>query len=62
MTPDQVDDGRPIVFRDATVLTMDDTGIIEGGDVLVIGETIADVGRDLAVPDGTAAGSARTGR
>jgi 5-methylthioadenosine/S-adenosylhomocysteine deaminase len=54
MTPDQVDDGRPIVFRDATVLTMDDTGIIEGGDVLVIGETIAEVGRDLAVPDGTA--------
>ncbi|GLY80476.1 amidohydrolase family protein [Actinoallomurus iriomotensis] len=52
MNPDQFD-GRPIVFRDATVLTMDDAGVIEG-DVLVTGETIAEVGRDLAVPGGTA--------
>jgi 5-methylthioadenosine/S-adenosylhomocysteine deaminase len=48
-----VNDGRPIVFRDATVLTMDDAGIIEGGDVLVQGDTIAAAGRGLAVPDGT---------
>jgi 5-methylthioadenosine/S-adenosylhomocysteine deaminase len=56
MNPDQiaaVNDGRPIVFRDATVLTMDDAGIIEGGDVLVQGGAITGVGRDLAVPDGT---------
>ncbi|GAA4497509.1 amidohydrolase family protein [Actinoallomurus oryzae] len=53
MTPEQLD-GRPIVFRGATVLTMDDAGVIEGGDVLVTGETIAEVGRGLAVPDGTA--------
>ena len=55
MNPDQiaaVDDGRPVVFRDATVLTMDEAGIIDGGDVLVIGETIAAVGRDLEVPEG----------
>ncbi|HZE34138.1 MAG TPA: amidohydrolase family protein [Actinoallomurus sp.] len=55
MNPDQIaaiDDGRPVVFRDATVLTMDEAGIIDGGDVLVIGETIAAVGRDLEVPEG----------
>jgi 5-methylthioadenosine/S-adenosylhomocysteine deaminase len=54
MTPDQINDGRPIVFRGATVLTMDDAGVIDGGDVLVTGDTIAAVGRGLAVPDGTA--------
>jgi 5-methylthioadenosine/S-adenosylhomocysteine deaminase len=56
MNPDQiaaVGDGRPLVFRDATVLTMDDAGVIEGGDVLVTGGAIAGVGRDLPVPDGT---------
>src|ERR1700742_1443591 len=56
MNPDQitaVDDGRPVVFRDATVLTMDEAGIIDGGDVLVVGESIAAVGRDLEVPEGT---------
>jgi cytosine/adenosine deaminase-related metal-dependent hydrolase len=47
----EVDGGRPVVFRDATVLTMDGTGVIDGGDVLVVGDTIAEVGRDLAVPD-----------
>jgi 5-methylthioadenosine/S-adenosylhomocysteine deaminase len=56
MNPDQitaVNDGRPVVFRGATVLTMDEAGIIDGGDVLVVGETIAAVGRDLEVPEGT---------
>jgi cytosine/adenosine deaminase-related metal-dependent hydrolase len=56
MNPDQitaVNDGRPVVFRGATVFTMDDAGIIDGGDVLVVGETIAAVGRDLEVPEGT---------
>ncbi len=47
MNPDeitQVNGGRPVVFRNATVLTMDDAGIIEDGDVLVTGDTIAAVG------------------
>ena len=48
-----LNDGRPIVFRDATVLTMDEPGIIEHGDVLVTGTDIAEVGTGLAVPDGT---------
>jgi 5-methylthioadenosine/S-adenosylhomocysteine deaminase len=43
--------GRPIVFRNATVLTMDAAGVIEGGDVLVVGDTIAAVGPHLAAPD-----------
>ncbi|MDN3355137.1 amidohydrolase family protein [Actinomadura sp. DC4] len=47
----EVDGGRPVVFRGATLVTMDDAGVIDGGDVLVIGDTIAEVGRGLAVPD-----------
>jgi 5-methylthioadenosine/S-adenosylhomocysteine deaminase len=47
--------GRPLVFRNATVLTMDNSHrVIEHGDVLVSGERIAEVGPNLAVPDGTA--------
>jgi len=47
--------GRPVVFRNATVLTIDPSlGIIENGDVLVIGNRIETVGHHLAVPDGTA--------
>jgi 5-methylthioadenosine/S-adenosylhomocysteine deaminase len=56
MNPEQITDvneGRPVVFRGATVLTMDEAGVIDGGDVLVRGTAIAEVGRDLAVPDGT---------
>jgi 5-methylthioadenosine/S-adenosylhomocysteine deaminase len=56
MTPEEitaVNDGRPVVFRDAVVLTMDSRGVIEGGDVLVRGDTIAEVGRGLTVPDET---------
>jgi cytosine/adenosine deaminase-related metal-dependent hydrolase len=46
--------GRPIVFRNATVLTMDDShSVLEGADVLVSGERIAGVGQHLAVPEGT---------
>ncbi len=46
--------GRPVVFRNATVLTIDPSlGMIEGGDVLVIDSRIASVGRQLVVPDGT---------
>ncbi len=47
--------GRPLVFRDATVLTMDDAHHIHrGADVLIVGERIAEVGAGLRVPDGTA--------
>ena len=44
--------GRPVVFRNATVLTIDPSlGMIEGGDVLVIDNRIAEVGRQLVVPE-----------
>ncbi len=47
--------GRPVVFRDATVLTMDDAHhVLVNADVLVTGETIAAIGPSLPVPDGTA--------
>ena len=46
--------GRPLVFRNATILTMDDAHTIEhNADLLVIDERIAAVGRQLSVPDGT---------
>src|SRR5262245_44096373 len=45
-------EGRPIVFRGGTVLPMDGTGVIERGDVLVVGDRIAGVGTNLAAPDG----------
>ena len=48
----QVDAGRPLVFRHATVLTMDDAGVLDDADVLVVGDTIAAVGPHLDVPDG----------
>jgi len=41
------------VFRNATILTMDDAHTIErDADLLVVGERIAAVGQNLAVPDG----------
>ena len=47
--------GRPVVFRNATVLTMDDAHhILHGADVLIEGERIAAVGPSLPVPEGTA--------
>ena len=46
--------GRPVVFRNATVLTIDPSlGTIEGGDVLVVANRIAMVGQQLVVPDST---------
>src|SRR5437016_8515848 len=46
--------GRPVVLRNGIVLTMDDGHrVLRGADVLVIGERIAEVGPNLAVPDGT---------
>lgn len=47
-----VNGGRPVVFRNATVLTMDG-GVIDNGDVLVTGDTITAVGLGLNLPDGT---------
>jgi cytosine/adenosine deaminase-related metal-dependent hydrolase len=55
MNPDEiaaVNNGRPLVFRNAMVLTMDGSEVINGGEVLVIGDTIAAVGHNLPVPDG----------
>src|SRR5437879_12959253 len=44
--------GRPVVFRNATVLTIDPSlGMIEGGDVLVVDNRIAAVGRQVVVPE-----------
>ena len=57
MNPDEVaavNGGRPLLFRNATVLTMDEPGIVEQGDVLVAGDSIAAVGHrlDVARPSG----------
>jgi cytosine/adenosine deaminase-related metal-dependent hydrolase len=47
--------GRPVVFRNATVLTMDDAHhVLSGADVLISGERIVAVGPGLEVPEGTA--------
>ena len=44
---------RPIVFRNGLVLTMDDAHtVLTGGDVLVVGDRIAEVGHGLSAPDG----------
>ena len=44
--------GRPVVFRNATVLTMDDAHtVLPGADVLISGDSIAAVGPALEVPD-----------
>lgn len=46
--------GRPIVLRGGTVLTMDAAHtVLEGADVLVVGESIAAIGVGLDVPEGT---------
>ena len=45
---------RPVVFRNGLVLTMDDARtVLPRADVLVVGDRIAEIGVDLAVPDGT---------
>jgi cytosine/adenosine deaminase-related metal-dependent hydrolase len=47
------DAGRPLVFRSATVVTVDSAGVLENADVLVIDDLIAAVGHRLEVPEGT---------
>jgi cytosine/adenosine deaminase-related metal-dependent hydrolase len=50
----QFDEGRPIVLRGGTVLTMDDEHTVHSdADVLVVGKQIEAVGPALAVPEGT---------
>lgn len=46
--------GQPVVFRRGIVVTMDDAHtVLPNGDVLVVDGKIAEVGENLAVPDGT---------
>src|SRR6185436_11996299 len=50
----QTEQGRGVVFRGGTVLTMDDQrSVLHEADVLVVGEQIAAVGPALDVPEGT---------
>uniref|UniRef100_UPI00048E276A amidohydrolase family protein n=1 Tax=Streptomyces sp. 142MFCol3.1 TaxID=1172179 RepID=UPI00048E276A len=45
-------DRRRILFTGATIVTMDaDLGVIDGGDLLVEGDTITAIGRDLSADD-----------
>ncbi|HEU5343113.1 MAG TPA: amidohydrolase family protein [Ktedonobacterales bacterium] len=44
---------RPVVFRNATILSMDPSiGLVKGGDILVADKRIAAVGPRLTAPDG----------
>src|SRR3954449_8010597 len=45
-------DGRPVLFRNGMVLTMDDNHrVLPNADVLVVGDRIAEVGVGLVAPD-----------
>jgi 5-methylthioadenosine/S-adenosylhomocysteine deaminase len=48
--PAEFASGRPVVFRNATVITVDTPGTLENADVLVTGDTITAVGPQLEVP------------
>ena len=49
----EIETGRPIVLRRGTVLTMNDAhDILRDADVLVVGDTIAEVGPSLDAPEG----------
>jgi cytosine/adenosine deaminase-related metal-dependent hydrolase len=45
--------GRPVVFRNGTVITVDKQGVLYDADVLIINDEIAGVGHKLDVPEGT---------
>jgi hypothetical protein len=48
-----ISNGRPIVLRHRTVLTMnDDHDVLHDADVLVVGDMIAGIGPGLEVPEG----------
>ncbi|MGR0220678.1 amidohydrolase family protein [Agromyces sp. ZXT2-6] len=51
--PEEFASGRPVVFRNATVITVDSQGVLENADVLIDGDTITGVGPKLEVPEGT---------
>jgi 5-methylthioadenosine/S-adenosylhomocysteine deaminase len=54
LTEAELNQGRPIVFRNATVLAMDDEHhVYNGADVLISGDQIVAIGPKLEVPDGT---------
>jgi 5-methylthioadenosine/S-adenosylhomocysteine deaminase len=53
LRPEDFAAGRPIVFRNGIVITVDSQGVLENADVLIIDDVIAGVGRQLEVPDGT---------
>ena len=54
MAPNDVTAGPSLVFRNATVLTMDpDRRVLQDADVLVTGASIAAIGERLPVPEGT---------
>lgn len=60
--PAELEQGRPVVLRGGTVLTMDDRREIRPDtDVLVIGDRIAAIGAGLEVPPGTVAIDASDG-
>ena len=49
----EIEDGRPVVLRRGTVLTMNDAhDVLADADVLVVGDRIAGVGPGLEAPDG----------
>jgi 5-methylthioadenosine/S-adenosylhomocysteine deaminase len=52
--PEAPEAGRPVVFRNGVVLTMDDARtVLPKADVLVVDDRVAEVGRSLAVPHAT---------
>lgn len=51
--PEDFSAGRPVVFRNGIVITVDTPGVLHDADVLVVGDTIQAVGPKLAVPEGT---------
>jgi cytosine/adenosine deaminase-related metal-dependent hydrolase len=55
-------EGRPVVLRGGTVLTMDDNRtVLTDADVLIVGDRVAALGPSVDVPDGTAEIDARGG-